>query len=333
MIYSGLRRYTVINLMKMIMKKTFIYRSVLLLAGIAACSGNELRAQNMTVPYKVENGIAYKKSVSQTPDANGEYTVRLETFVTGEVSQKQKPIPADIVLVLDVSGSMSSAYSTAGEYIKTDSQDWSYYDLYYSGYSERYPEYNRYYLYGDKYYIVYSDYEELPGRDYLVYLYFEDDNNNRHYLFGDGVQDQKPSTPRGNYYNIAESTIYTGSLYRYTETTQNRLEALQDAAKKFIQVVKEKDSELKLAKGQVGNQIAIVKFAGETKDNGIDEGNETYRDGQNTYNYTQVVKQFKPVASASAELDGAIDALTARGATSVDYVKHISSAHVPGPDP
>ena len=298
------------------MKNTFIYKTVLLFAALSVYSGHELNAQNMTVPYKIENGIAYKKSVSQTPDPEGKYTVRIETFVTGEVSTKQKPIPADIVLVLDVSGSMSDPYSTAGEYIETDSQDYSYSSL--SGYGST----ARYYLYEGNYYQVHADYYRSGNgynRPYHFYLYFNDENNTPHYLFGSGIQDERPSTPSGNYYSAYDETIFSGILYRYTETTTNRLEALQDAAKKFIQVVKEKDSELKLQDGQVGNQIAIVKFAGETKDDTIDEGNETYNDGGYTYNYTQVVKQFKPVASSSTELEGAIDDLTARGATSVDY--------------
>ena len=47
------------------------------------------------------------------PDDNGVYTVWLEAYVTGRVTVTESPLPADIVLVLDRSGSM--AYSLSGQ--------------------------------------------------------------------------------------------------------------------------------------------------------------------------------------------------------------------------
>ena len=296
------------------MKNTIILKSAILIAAVAFSAGQDLRAQNMKEPYKVENGIAYKKSVSQTPNENGEYTVTLETFITGEVSQKQKPIPADIVLVLDVSGSMRYAYSTADEYIETSSQDWSYSSF--NGYGSG----DRYYYYEGEYYLVESEYDE-DYNYYYTYLYFTDSNNKRHYLYGNTIQDDRPTRPRDrSFYTVTRSTIYTGKLFRKnTTTTATRLEALQDAVEKFINVVKAKDSELKLKTGQVGNRVAIVKFAGDSYSGTKEEGDDTYRDGSNTYNYTQIVKKFHPVATDSQELINAVDAFTAAGATSVDY--------------
>lgn len=55
--------------------------------------------------YQLNNGIGYNKYlVSTTPDADGDYMLRLETFSTGEV--KEQTVPVDFVLVLDGSGSM-----------------------------------------------------------------------------------------------------------------------------------------------------------------------------------------------------------------------------------
>ena len=55
--------------------------------------------------YVEENMVGLNKYLlSNTPNGDGEYTLRLETFVTGSVSKK--PIPTDFVLVLDNSGSM-----------------------------------------------------------------------------------------------------------------------------------------------------------------------------------------------------------------------------------
>ena len=56
--------------------------------------------------YHIENGIATKKSVSETMHANGYYTLTLETFATGATTISQKSVPSDIILVLDLSSSM-----------------------------------------------------------------------------------------------------------------------------------------------------------------------------------------------------------------------------------
>ena len=57
--------------------------------------------------------VEYAKSVSG-PDANGVYTISLEAYVTGNVTVTEQSIPADIVLVLDVSSSMTE--SSYGSY-------------------------------------------------------------------------------------------------------------------------------------------------------------------------------------------------------------------------
>lgn len=61
--------------------------------------------------YKIDTdkGIGYNKYLkSTTPDANGNYTLRIENFITGDV--KSTAVPTDFVLVLDASGSMKYDY-------------------------------------------------------------------------------------------------------------------------------------------------------------------------------------------------------------------------------
>ena len=53
-----------------------------------------------------EGGVTTSKNVTG-PDANGLYTVTLEAFATGGTTIIDNTKPADIVLVLDVSGSMN----------------------------------------------------------------------------------------------------------------------------------------------------------------------------------------------------------------------------------
>lgn len=52
-----------------------------------------------------EASIGYKKSIS-SPNTDGVYTITLESFALGQSIKLNRSIPADIVLVLDVSGSM-----------------------------------------------------------------------------------------------------------------------------------------------------------------------------------------------------------------------------------
>ena len=52
-----------------------------------------------------DSGFAYKKQISK-PISDGTYWIKLESFVTGTLQIKQQSTPADIVLVLDCSGSM-----------------------------------------------------------------------------------------------------------------------------------------------------------------------------------------------------------------------------------
>lgn len=57
-------------------------------------------------PYTDEGGLCYSKTISE-PNTDGVYTITLESFVTGSVTITNESIPADIVLVLDNSGSMA----------------------------------------------------------------------------------------------------------------------------------------------------------------------------------------------------------------------------------
>ncbi len=59
------------------------------------------------------NGLIINKTVSG-PATNGQYTVTLDAYVTGNVTVKKVSIPTDIVLVLDQSGSMDNAMGGYG---------------------------------------------------------------------------------------------------------------------------------------------------------------------------------------------------------------------------
>ena len=89
------------------MKKvySFVLSALALLAFVPAVKA-QVKAQDEPV-----EGIEYSKTISK-PDEDGIYTITLESYVTGSVQVKSEPIPADIVLVLDVSSSMSASRGT-----------------------------------------------------------------------------------------------------------------------------------------------------------------------------------------------------------------------------
>ena len=58
-------------------------------------------------------GMGLSKTVSE-PDENGQYTITLEAFATGEktITAGSKNVPTDIILVLDQSGSMTNSFTS-----------------------------------------------------------------------------------------------------------------------------------------------------------------------------------------------------------------------------
>lgn len=151
------------------------------------------------------SGVQLSKTV--TPDENSDtYTVRLEAYATGAQTTVVSTKPCDIVLVLDVSGSMDDPMS------------------------------------------------------------------------------------------------------RYDST--KRLTALKNAVNEFIDQVADKETDT------VKHNISIVKFSGDKTDK---VGNDTYRSGRYTYNYSQIVKNLTDAKTGQQELKNAVNALKAAGATSADY--------------
>lgn len=71
-----------------------------------------------------------------------------------------------------------------------------------------------------------------------------------------------------------------------------------------------------MAEKSPDSSIAIVKFAGNKRDT---VGNDTYRNGSYTYNYSQIVQELTPVNTGARSLKTAVNGLIAAGATAADY--------------
>ena len=101
----------------------YIYKYITI--GIALLATSlALCAQNDGTTYNSQGGVSTAKSVSDQ-DEDGYYTITLETFATGTSALTETGMPVDIVLVLDVSGSMDENMATTYTYTGTD-QGWSY---------------------------------------------------------------------------------------------------------------------------------------------------------------------------------------------------------------
>lgn len=309
-------------------------------------------AQNLPEgTYMEKNGIAYRKAATLKPGTTDRYIIDIEAFVTGAVHKVVSSKPADIVLVLDVSGSMNEeiyeyTYSSVG------SDSYSYYDIYYyhDGYNEYYPL--LYYKHTDgKYYQVNSGY--TGGYNNTRYYIYYTVGNTNYYLSGNSTTTTQPTNTTNQ-----NSTIWTGVLYRYVQGASKgtKLANLKTAVSTFIDKIVENDlyetdesgkvvideatGNPKRRKGvlgadtTLGNRIAIVKYA---RDRYV-SGNINYNnwrnpnapitvsgDGNNRdnsgYNYTEVVRAFTLTGTAAnvTNLKNAVNGFRAGGATASDY--------------
>ncbi len=214
--------------------------------------------------YNNENGISTAKNVS-AQDAQGNYTITLETFATGTTTVVTSAAPADIVLVLDLSQSMTQNYGSKTSYTARTSQGYSY---------ESYGNNQYYYFYDGDYRQVSRGYYETDGtgnqatRHY--YLTFSA-NSTTYYLYGNSVTTDRPSEPNGRRVNRVwqntGTTIWTGVLYSVSTVNQSRLQALQDAVEQFVEVIYHNDNYQdktndKPRSEPLGNRISIVTFGG-----------------------------------------------------------------------
>lgn len=302
-----------IHTMKNIFK--FITLGIALLAGTVAANAQT---------WNTEGGVSTAKTVS-APDENGLYTITLETYATGESSITETGIPVDIVLVLDVSGSMNQNM-TSYTYTERASQAYSY-----SSYGNN----TYYYKHTDGEYYEVQRYREggywTGYRDYALRYYAD---NRWYYLSGTGVTTTRPT----NYDNEGD-TIWTGVLYSRSSNTQTKMAALKTAVTAFVNEVHHNslyDTKGKLRDTPLDNQISVVKFANDryySSESSITEGNhhgygvgsdsDQIQDGD--YNYTEVLKGFKDVSTTAGvnsllqQDQGGVNALVSGGATAAHY--------------
>ena len=246
------------------------------------------------------NGVTVNKYV--TGNSEDGYNLTLEAFASDQLTTTTNTTPLDIVLVLDVSGSMDEKLGDGSlTYTATKQIQWSYSDI---GKKDRY-----YYLAEDgNYYIVHAaKYREEGDSTKYALTYWMD--------AGDPESAQPIS---GSITGTSQSAVlYNGGLYTASEAS--KMDALKTAVNSFIDEVAENAEN-----SQVDHKISIVKFAG-NKSDAI--GNDTYEEGgwigwhwySYEYNYSQIVKKLTSAGTKADELKAAVNALDPMGATQADY--------------
>lgn len=250
--------------------------------------GEEDSAGNDGMPYIEENGhggtvtkdgLVMSKTIKKT--GGSQFLLTLEAFATGSTTTTTSTDPVDIVLVLDVSGSMG--YNISDEYGYYETYSISNNGTYY--YKDNNGQYQQAY---------YCDGKERRESHHTPGWYSENHQN----IFGNCRGET------GTRLTPKTSSADTAGTQFYTYSQQTKMNALKTAVKGFIDSVATKSPD---------SNIAIVKFADE-KSSQI--GNTVY----GGRNYSQIVKELTTVNKAGASsLKTTVDGLTATGSTAADY--------------
>ena len=215
----------------------------------------------------------------------------LEAYATGSTTTTTSTAPVDIVLVLDVSGSMDENLTEAG-YRYNEVYDLSTNGTYYYKNSSN-GRYQRAY---------YCDGEDRRGNSNHDAGWY----TQNHQILGGNCRGEFGTRliPKTSSADTTGTQFYVQGYV----AAVTKMETLKTAVNGFIDSVAAKSAD---------SQIAIVKFAGDKRDI---VGNDTYQESGYTYNYSQIVKNLTTVDATGADaLKTAVSALRAAGATAADY--------------
>lgn len=245
--------------------------------------GEETGGGNDGMPYIEENGhggkvekdgLVMSKTIKKTGDS--QFLLTLEAFATGSTTTTTSTKPVDIVLVLDVSGSMDDSISDKYDYYETYSIDTD--GTYY--YKDNNGQYQQAY---------YCDGKDWWESHHTPGWYSE---NHQNILGNCKGETGTRLTPKSSSADTVGAQFYT-----YSKLT--KMYALKSAVKGFVNSVSAKSPD---------SNIAIVKF-------GAEINNEIGNDfNSSEWNYTQIVKELTPASNTEA-LNTAVDGLQAAGYT------------------
>jgi len=310
-----------------------IFASLPVLADTGASSGVvRPMSGSITENHNQGDGVVMVKSATPHLDENGNpdgtIDIMIEAYTTGVVTNTTKVTPADIVLVLDMSGSMKDGeayetvytynpvYGTEYTYREWNWSDWEY-DTYTAyGLNNNSGEY--YVLVNGEYQRVTRDSHDASGFEY----YYYGNRNNRTYVYP--ILDEDPSSvARENNYSVVQFYTRTGER---VQTSKARIDLLKEGVESFIAETLNSNKESGLTDPADLHSISIIKFADDSYYNGTRATTDVTQSvvgndfNDDDYNYSQVVKELTTVNDAgAAELNAAVEALQPAGATAVDF--------------
>ena len=182
-----------------------------------------------------ENQVTVNKWVTGTGTEDNPYTLTMEAYASDEVTSTTTTKPLDIVLVLDVSGSMDERLGEGSfQYTPASRNEWTYNNV-----ASR--EY--YYKDGESYQRVYARADYEGWGPFGKYTNFRLTDENDRLI---------PTSKTGG---SAGDVLYTGTLYTRTWSEgDTKLEAMKKAVNAFI-------DQVALSSDQ--HRISVVKFASE----------------------------------------------------------------------
>ena len=251
---------------------------------------NNGSGQGTTSVTKTENGVTVNKYV--TGDKDSGYNLTVEAYASENLETTTNAEPLDIVLVLDMSGSMDEEF--------TDSTT-SYNPVYELKQNETY------YIKSGYWYqrVTYSNHHRSWGYEYREWYQTK-------------WQSVEPKTSEN------DSNEDHHQFYTRTETAaQDKIDALKSAVGTFIDNVSQNAEE-----NNIDHRVSIVKFAGNSSDNiGDDWYDEEYGLRKNWYNHSQTVVDLTNVRNGgAADLKDTVNELEPAGATRADYgMQHAAS--------
>ena len=297
--------------------------------------------------------IGYNKYlVSDTPNAAGEYTLRIENFVTGSIDNYA--VPTDFVLVLDCSGSMLYDYRTISQdqmpaFVSKADNDVSHFIVKDDGY-ENFNKCAYHAIYqtgtyggtggGTKLWVnVFFDKptsgSAIRSIDVSRYYFYEDtatpSNTGYYYIYHktiDGIrnlyitlQDGTPKYLYGTTVHDAPNTdtaINGDTKIIYTGDIWRplqRREKLIQAVEAFATQIKAENAKDQWKDDEVKHQIAIVSFGNGYNGNSI----ASAKVESATYNYnTKVIKAFSEVTDPTVYSTAMNQRMKFMGSTYVD---------------
>lgn len=205
-----------------------------------------------------ETLVGQRKSISQ-PQEDGTYWIKIEAFTTGQAEIVTKPVPADIVLLLDLSTSMCVSRGTLSSVARDTPLTYN------KVVNARSAAEN--YVFdvanSDEYRQLFGEYDSSTGR---YYLYYNQNGGNTKYYLTHSNSSTRINGNTTNRNNAAYATdpnetivVNNNSDGQRVYTASSRIFELKQAVDAFVGTINAKDKQGENG-ARIGNRLSIITF-------------------------------------------------------------------------